>query len=220
MQDEVLYNSHAYIDDLRMNGKTTAQRIGLREVLGRFQELWGQARFQEPWEADAMTLATVSTEGRVRARTVLLKQADTAGFVFYTNFASRKGEDLAAHPQAALCFFWRSLRRQVLVEGQAQRLSEAESDAYFAKRPRLSQLGAWASEQSRPLDAREALEERLRALEYRYAGRPIPRPPHWGGYRLVPDMIEFWAPGEGRLNERERYQRESDERWRFELLNP
>lgn len=167
-----------------------------------------------------MTLATVSAEGRVRARTVLLKQADSAGFVFYTNYASRKGEDLAAHPQAALCFFWRSLRRQVLVEGQAQRLSEAESNAYFAGRPRLSQLGAWASEQSRPLASREALEARLSALESRYAGRPVPRPPHWGGYRVVPDMIEFWAPGEGRLNERERYLREPDGCWRFELLNP
>jgi len=195
-------------------------RGGLHEALARFHELWGRARAEEPWEGDAMTLATVSPEGRPRARTVLLKQADEAGFVFYTNYASRKGEDLAAHPCAALCFFWRSLRRQVMVEGAVRKLDAAASDAYFASRHRLSQLSAWASRQSRPLASREELEARIGELERRYEGAGIPRPAQWGGYVLVPDMVEFWAPGEGRLNDRERYVREDDGGWRFELLNP
>lgn len=193
---------------------------GPGEALARFHELWDRARAEEPWESDAMTLATVSADGRPRARTVLLKQADAAGFVFYTNYESRKGEDLAAHPRAALCFFWRSLRRQVTVEGTVRKLDPAVSDAYFASRHRLSQLSAWASRQSRPLASREDLEARVSELEARYQGKDIPRPPHWGGYVLEPDQIEFWAPGEGRLNERERYVRDADGHWRFELLNP
>lgn len=167
-----------------------------------------------------MTLATVSPEGRPRARTVLLKQADVAGFVFYTNYESRKGNDLAVHPRAALCFFWRALRRQVTVEGAVRKLEAAASDNYFASRHRLSQLSAWASRQSRVLDSREGLESRVNELESHYEGAEIPRPPHWGGYVLEPDMFEFWAPGEGRLNDRERYVRDADGDWHFELLYP
>lgn len=196
------------------------REAGLTEALQRFQRLWNEARDREPWESDAMTLATVSAAGRARARTVLLKQAGEHGFVFYTNYESRKGEDLAHNPHAALCFFWRTLRRQVMVEGTVRRLDAGDSDAYFAARGRLSQLSAWASRQSRPLASREELEARIGELEARYAGVEIPRPPHWGGYVLAPDMIEFWAPGEGRLNDRERYVRENGGRWRFELLNP
>jgi len=193
---------------------------GLGEALERFHRLWDESRKSEPWEADAMTLATVSPGGQPRARTVLLKQADGDGFVFYTNYESRKGEDLAANPLAALCFFWRTLRRQVMVEGRVRKLDPAASDAYFASRHHLSRLSAWASRQSRALQSRAELETRIEELERRYAGTDIPRPAHWGGYVLEPDMIEFWAPGEGRLNERERFVRDADGRWRFELLNP
>lgn len=193
---------------------------GLHEALMRFHALWNRARTEEPWEGDAMTLATVSAQGRPHARTVLLKRAGEAGFVFYTNYESRKGGDLAANPRAALCFFWRTLRRQVTVEGAVHKLEAAESDAYFASRNRRAQLGAWASEQSRPLASREVLESRFRQVEADYEGEEVPRPPHWGGYCLVPDQIEFWAPGEGRLNERERYVRDADGNWHFELLYP
>jgi len=199
----------------------TRDQTLLKEALERFSALWDEARRAEPWESDAMTLATATAGGRVSARTVLLKQADTGGFVFYTNYDSRKGRELAENPQAALCFFWRTLRRQVTVRGRAERLPETESDAYFARRNRLAQLGAWASEQSRPLESREALEARMAELEQRHAGHAIPRPPHWGGFRLLPDEIEFWAPAEGRLNERERYWREDDTgAWRIGLFNP
>jgi len=194
---------------------------GLHEALARFHQLWEQARAGEPWESDAMTLATVSAQGRPRVRTVLLKRAGEAGFVFYTNYESRKGDDLAANPRAALCFFWRTLRRQVTVEGAVRKLEAAESDAYFASRNRRAQLGAWASEQSRPLGSRKELEARFRQVESDYEGGEVPRPPYWGGYCLVPDLIEFWTPGEGRLNERERYVRDSNSgAWRYELLNP
>lgn len=190
------------------------------EALERFNALWAGARKSEPWEADAMTLATVSPDGQPRARTVLLKQADHDGFVFYTNYESRKGEDLAANPRAALCFFWRTLRRQVMAEGRVRKLPPAVSDDYFASRHHLSKLSAWASRQSRPLEAREVLDERIAQFEKQYGEGDIPRPPHWGGYVLEPDMIEFWSPGEGRLNERERYVRDADGAWQFELLYP
>lgn len=203
-----------------MNSNTQGS-IGLHDALTRFHELWDRARADEPWEGDAMTLATVSAQGRPRARTVLLKHADETGFVFYTNYESRKGDDLEANRQAALCFFWRTLRRQVTVEGRVCRLNDDASDAYFATRSRHSQLGAWASAQSRPLASRAELEARLNKLELKYAGQEVPRPPHWGGYCLMPDLIEFWAPGEGRLNERERYVLDPESGdWQFELLNP
>ncbi len=195
-------------------------RIDHGEALERFNFLWLEARKSEPWEADAMTLATVSADGQPRARTVLLKQADAEGFVFYTNYQSRKGDDLAANAQAALCFFWRTLRRQVMVEGRVRKLTGAESDAYFASRHHLSKLSAWASKQSQPLDSRDTLEARIDELEKQYEDTDIPRPPHWGGYVLEPSMIEFWAPGAGRLNDRERYVRDADGAWHFELLYP
>ena len=193
---------------------------GLPGALKRFHRLWDEARASEPWESDAMTLATVSAQGQPRARTVLLKHADADGFVFYTNYGSRKGEDLNHNPRAALCFFWRTLRRQVMVEGSVSRLDPGASDAYFASRHHLSKLSAWASKQSRPLESRAVLEARIDELEAQYGDGEVPRPPHWGGYILAPDMIEFWAPGEGRLNDRERYVREADGHWRFELLYP
>ncbi len=192
----------------------------LEEALARFNALWREARATAPWEPDAMSLATADERGRPSVRTVLLKEATVRGFVFYTNYESHKGRDLAVNPHAALCLFWRSLRRQVIIEGRAARLDAAESDAYFAGRARRSQLGAWASAQSRPLASRAELEARLEAIERKHASGRIPRPPHWGGFRLAPELIEFWAPGTGRLNERERYSRDSNGNWQIGLINP
>jgi pyridoxamine 5'-phosphate oxidase len=192
----------------------------LDEALARFDALWREARERAPWEPDAMSLATADATGRPSVRTVLLKEASARGFVFYTNYESHKGHDLATNPRAALCFFWRALHRQVVVEGTVARLSANESDAYFATRARRSQLGAWASMQSLPLGGRGELEARLETLEQKHAGGKIPRPPHWGGFLLTPNWIEFWAPGAGRVNERERYRRDDAGRWSFGLLNP
>jgi pyridoxamine 5'-phosphate oxidase len=192
----------------------------LDQALARFNALWEQAQTAAPWEPDAMSLATADDDGRPSVRTVLLKEASARGFVFYSNYASHKGRDLAANPHAALCLFWRALRRQVIVEGRVSRLSPAESDAYFAGRARRAQIGAWASGQSRPLASRADLERRIESLERKHAGGKIRRPPHWGGYILAPALIEFWAPGAARVNERERYRRLADGGWVFELLNP
>lgn len=192
----------------------------LEEALMRFHALWREAHESAPWEPDAMSLATANAAARVSVRTVLLKDAGPRGFVFYSNYESRKGRDLAENPRAALCFFWRHLRRQVVIEGRVAHLGAEESDAYFATRERRAQLGAWASAQSQPLTSRTELEARLAAFERKYAGRAVPRPPHWGGYRLTPDLIEFWAPCEARLNERERYFCSEAGEWRRELVNP
>ncbi|MDZ7810385.1 MAG: pyridoxamine 5'-phosphate oxidase [Arhodomonas sp.] len=190
------------------------------EALARFHEWFDRARAHEAvGEPTAMTLATADAEGRPSARTVLLKQADTAGFVFYTNGLSRKGRQLAENPRAALVFFWQPLYAQVLVEGRVETLADAEADAYFASRPRLSQIGAWASEQSRPLASRAELEARVAEYEARYPDGEVPRPPHWGGYRVVPERIEFWSGREGRLHDRDCYWLEAGQ-WHHSLLNP
>jgi pyridoxamine 5'-phosphate oxidase len=175
-----------------------------------------EANLHEP---NAMTLATTSDEGRPSARTVLLKGYDGRGFVFYTNYEGRKARDLQANPACALLFYWGELERQVRVEGRASRLPGGESDAYFASRPRGSRLGAWASEQSRPVRDRSVLEERVRALEAEYEDREIPRPPFWGGYRVEPETIEFWQGRENRLHDRISYRREEGV-WRLERLQP
>jgi pyridoxamine 5'-phosphate oxidase len=152
-------------------------------------------------------LGTADASGRPAVRIVLVRQVDARGFVFFTNYGSRKGRALAENPAAALCQHWPTLEQQVRVEGLAERVGDAESDAYFAARPRESQLGAWASEQSRDLESREVLEERLRAVEERFAGQTVSRPPFWGGFRIVPDRIEFWYGRAGRLHERRLYTR-------------
>jgi pyridoxamine 5'-phosphate oxidase len=149
----------------------------------------------------------------------LLKGVDEDGFVFYTGYGSRKADELAANPRAALVLYWQPLGRQVRVEGDVERVSEAESAAYFASRPRGSQLAAWASQQSRPLESRDELERRYAELEREYEGREVPLPPHWGGFRLRPDAIEFWQHRDNRLHDRVRYTR-AREGWRAEVLSP
>ena len=171
-------------------------------------------------EPNAMTLATATPEGRSSARIVLVKGFDERGFVFYTNYGGRKARELEANPYCALVFYWGELERQVRVEGRVSRVSEEESDAYFASRPRGSRLGAWASKQSRPVGDRGTLERRLRELEREYEGREIPRPPFWGGYRVEPEIIEFWQGRENRLHDRLLYRRAVDGGWIRERLQP
>lgn len=189
------------------------------EAIQRFQELLQQARQTDLPEPAAMSLATVNAAGRPEVRTVLLKAVDPLGFVFYTNTLSRKGRALSATPFASLCFFWQPLLVQVLVEGRVEPVAAAEADAYWVTRPRASQIGAWASQQSEPLQVREALEQQYARYEQQFQGMPVPRPPHWSGYRVKPDLIEFWFSRAGRLHERERYVLEAGS-WRMLLLNP
>ena len=168
---------------------------------------------------ETMTLATADGDGAPSARMVLLKAADEEGFVFYSGYVSRKAGELERNPRAALVFYWRPLGKQVRVEGRVERVSEAESAAYFATRPRGSQIAAWASQQSTPLAGREDLDERYAELEREYEGRDVPLPSHWGGFRLRPDAIEFWQHRDNRLHDRIRYTR-AREGWRSELLSP
>jgi pyridoxamine 5'-phosphate oxidase len=170
--------------------------------------------------AETMTLATAASDGRPSARAVLLRGLDARGFAFFTNYESRKGRELDANPWAALVFTWLPLQRQLRAAGRVVRLSEVESDTYFATRPRGSQLAAWASQQSRPLADRAALEARWQALDERYSGAAVPRPPHWGGYRVEPDEIEFWEGHPNRLHDRFAYTRAPDGGWRRERLAP
>jgi pyridoxamine 5'-phosphate oxidase len=172
-------------------------------------------------EPTAMTVATVGADGRPSARVVLLKGADEDGLVFYTNLASRKGREALARPEVALVFWWAPLESQVRFEGGAERVSDEEADAYFATRPRGSQLGAWASQQSRPLSSREELEARLAELTDRFEGMPVPRPPFWSGLRVRPVAVEFWKNRPNRLHERELYTRQKPGApWFVTLLNP
>lgn len=179
----------------------------------------GEAESSEPNDPTAMALATVGADGMPSLRMVLLKGMGPDGFVFYTNFESRKGRHLLAHPQAALLFHWKSLRRQVRIEGAVGTVSEAEADAYFQSRHRDSRIGAWASQQSRPLEGRFELEKRVAEYGLKYAVGKVPRPPYWSGFRLQPRLIEFWQDGAFRLHNRLVYHREGDA-WRTERLYP
>ena len=184
-----------------------------------FESWFAEARTSELNDSNAMTLATVDAAGAVSARMVLLKGHGADGFVFYTNRESRKARDLTDGAAVALLFHWKSLRRQIRIEGRVSRASDAESDAYFASRGRDSQLGAWASDQSRAMPDRATFEARFDAMQTRFEGGDVPRPPHWGGYRVTPERIEFWRDGAHRLHERTLYTR-SGSAWTTELLYP
>lgn len=184
-----------------------------------FEEWLGEARLSEPNDPTAMALATADAEGTPSVRMVLLKGHDERGFVFYTNIDSRKGRELEANPSAALLFHWKSLRRQVRAEGAVEPVGGKEADAYFATRARDSQIGAWASDQSRPLDRRETFEARYEEMRVRFEGGDPPRPPRWSGFRVIPERIEFWSDRPHRLHERRLFVRQTDG-WSEGLLYP
>jgi len=193
------------------------------EALSTFAALYDEARNSAEIEPNAMTVATATATGLPSARTVLLKAFDARGFVFYTHLDSHKGRELKANPHAALLFLWRSLREagiQVRIEGSVEQVDDAEADAYFASRPRLSQIGAWASLQSRTLASREAFDARVASAEASFAGRDVPRPEGWSGLRVVPRRIELWYGAQFRLHERWCYEIDADGQWSKRLLYP
>ena len=190
------------------------------DPIALFGTWYAQARAAGIDKPNAMALATVGTSGRPTLRMVLLSSHDARGFVFHTNYLSRKGADLAQLAAASLLFWWDPLGYQVRIDGAVERTTAAESDVYFAGRPRGAQIGAWASEQSQAIANRAALEARAMQIAAQYDGRPVPRPPHWGGYRVVPQVMEFWHDRADRLHERVRYERTPDGGWREELLAP
>lgn len=189
------------------------------DPLALFADWLAEAEAKELNDPNGVALATVGEDGMPSLRMVLLKGYDAEGFVFYTNLESRKGRQLLAHPKAALLFHWKSLRRQVRIEGEVTRVSEAEADAYFASRPKQSQIGAWASQQSRPLESRFELEKRVALYAAKYALGSVPRPDYWSGFRIHPRLMEFWQDGAFRLHDRLVYHR-APNGWRTERLYP
>jgi pyridoxamine 5'-phosphate oxidase len=190
------------------------------DPFARFQDWMTEAWRHEPDDANAMTLATATPDGTPSARIVLLKGADARGFVFYTNLESRKGEELAANSRAALLFHWKPLGRQIRIEGRVEHVTDAEADAYYATRARISRLGAWASDQSRVLPDRAELERRLASYEAKYPGEDIPRPPNWSGFRIVPARFEFWQNMPFRLHDRTVYTKAANGGWTLGKLFP
>ncbi len=204
--------------DYTLNGLDVSQAAS--DFMSQFHN-W----FDAAWEAgvvepNAMHLATVGADGRPSGRIVLLKDLTEGGFVFYTNYDSQKGQELTAHPVAALTFFWPDLERQIRVEGRVERVSEAESDVYFASRPRSSQIGAWVSPQSTVVTNRLVLDERKAEIEAQFDGQPVPRPAHWGGFAVVPDRVEFWQGRPSRLHDRISYRQTETGTWIIERLAP
>ncbi len=196
-----------------------AEKDCARDPFRQFEKWFQEAEAAKITEANAMVLATATKDGRPSARAMLLKHMDGRGFVFYTNYESRKGRELDANPHATLLFPWFALERQVLVEGVATKVAREESEAYFHSRPLASQLAAWASQQSTIVSGRAALEGNMKTLEKKYAGREVPLPPYWGGFRVVPETVEFWQGRRSRLHDRLRYRREKDG-WTIERLSP
>ncbi|WP_261546456.1 pyridoxamine 5'-phosphate oxidase [Burkholderia multivorans] len=209
--------------DLRINYSRASldEADAAPDPFAQFDRWFNEALAAKLPEPNAMTLATVGADGRPSARIVLVKGVDERGFVFFTNYESRKGRDLAAHPYAALLFYWIELERQVRIEGRVEKTSADESDRYFASRPVGSRIGAWASEQSAVIDSRATLEAREKAFSERYGDDP-PRPPHWGGYRVVPDTLEFWQGRPSRLHDRLVYTRDAaaPHGWTISRLSP
>jgi len=209
--------------DLRINYSRASldEADAAPDPFAQFDRWFNEALAAKLPEPNTMTLATVGADGRPSARIVLVKGVDERGFVFFTNYESRKGRDLAAHPYAALLFYWIELERQVRIEGRVEKTSADESDRYFASRPVGSRIGAWASEQSAVIDSRATLEAREKAFSERYGDDP-PRPPHWGGYRVVPDTLEFWQGRPSRLDDRLVYTRDAaaPHGWTISRLSP
>jgi pyridoxamine 5'-phosphate oxidase len=210
------------IADLRReystNGLTEADAGA--DPFSLFRQWFEQARAAELWEPNAMTLATATPDGIPSARIVLLKALDNRGFTFFTNYDSRKGREMAANPRVALVFMWQQLERQVRVEGTIEKVTDAESDAYFITRPLGSRLGAWASAQSKVIPSREFLETQHAELMAKYPDGNVPRPPNWGGYRVLPTSIEFWQGRPSRLHDRILFTRRSDGSWNKVRLSP
>ena len=190
-----------------------------RDPYRQFEKWFQEAEAAKIPEPNAMTLATATPDGRPSARTILLKGLDGRGFVYFSNYESRKGRELAMNPRATLLFPWVALERQVIVEGPVAKVPREESETYFHSRPRASQLAAWGSQQSSIISGRSVLEDSMKMLEQKYAGREVPLPPHWGGWRLTPETVEFWQGRRSRLHDRLRYRREKDD-WLIERLAP
>ena len=190
-----------------------------RDPFRQFEKWFQEAEAAKIPEPNAMTLATATRDGRPAARTVLLKGLDGRGFVFFSNYASRKGRELEGNPIATLLFPWLVLERQVTIEGTVTKVAPEESETYFHSRPRASQLGAWVAQQSSIISGRSVMEDSMKLLEHKYAGKEVPRPPHWGGWRLAPETVEFWQGRRSRLHDRLRYRRDK-EGWIIERLAP
>jgi len=200
--------------------KTLIETEVERDAIKQFDKWWQDAVNSAVDEVNAFTLATATLDGKPSARIILLKGYDENGFVFFSNYTSNKGNELAKNPQAYLVFFWKELERQIRIEGIVEKVSSEESDSYFASRPEGSRIGAWASPQSSVIENREVIEESVLKYQQEFTGQPIPRPKHWGGYRLKPGLIEFWQGRSNRLHDRLQYTLQADRTWKIERLAP